>query len=165
MIIFCLILFAELGPISKTLNSTAREKACETLLAQACRHAPTLLDYIPSYKGVLKREKKKEGEPSRARRASQRKGDQAASGIARKRKAASNAKGARKKRQPGVRLPKIRYTAEEWLTPLGDNEVFEPVLSRLNVPLKFVEPNADEMSRRGIPRLVILTKTTNPARN
>ncbi|KAG5527162.1 hypothetical protein RHGRI_028170 [Rhododendron griersonianum] len=62
-------------------------------------------------------------------------------------------------------MPKIGYTPEEWLTPLGDDEVFEPVLPGINVPLKVVEPNADEMSRRGIPRPVIPTKTANPAWN
>ncbi|KAG5527161.1 hypothetical protein RHGRI_028169 [Rhododendron griersonianum] len=64
-----------------------------------------------------------------------------------------------------MKLSKIGYTAEEWLTPLGDEKVFELVLLGLNVPLKVVEPNADEMSRRGIPRPVIPTKTANPAWN
>lgn len=161
MISLVLICFAELSPISKTLNSTAREKACETVLAQACRHAPTLLDYKPSYKGVLK---KKDGEPSGKEQ--QKKGNQPATGVTQKKKrGASNAEGAKEKRQRGVRLPKIRYTAEEWLTPLGADIVFEPTIPGFNAPLRLVEPSTEDMSRRGIPRPVIPSKLSNPAKS
>lgn len=113
----------------------AREKACKELLAQACRHAPTILDYKPSYKGVLKKkEKKKEGELSEKDK--QKRGDQTTTGATqKKREVAPNAGGARKKRQAGVRLSKIGYTAEEWLTPLGGSDIFEPMLLGLNIPL------------------------------
>ncbi|KAF7154506.1 hypothetical protein RHSIM_Rhsim01G0191200 [Rhododendron simsii] len=53
-------------------------------------------------------------------------------------------------------MPKIGYTAEEWLTPLSADEIPAPV--------KVVEPSAEEMSRRNIPRPVIPTKSVNPAR-
>ncbi|KAI8560437.1 hypothetical protein RHMOL_Rhmol04G0255100 [Rhododendron molle] len=156
---------AKLGPISKTLNSTARELACDALRAQSCRLASTLLDYKPSCKGVLKRkEKKKDGEPSE--KDQQRKENQPISDpTQKKRKRPPETEGAQKKRQLGVRLPKIGYTAAEWLTPLRADEVFEAALLGLNIPLKAVEPNADEMSRRGIPRPAIPTKTANPPRN
>lgn len=62
-------------------------------------------------------------------------------------------------------MPKIGYTAEEWLTPLDPNDVFEPHIPGLNVPLCLVDPNIEEMSRGNIPRPIIPTKTTNPARN
>lgn len=54
LFVWCSLPFAKLGPISKGLNINSGADHCETLLAQACRDAPTLLDYVPSYKGVLK---------------------------------------------------------------------------------------------------------------
>ncbi|KAI8530178.1 hypothetical protein RHMOL_Rhmol11G0035600 [Rhododendron molle] len=47
--------------ITKREQSLAVEKNVETLKAQICHDAPTLLGYIPSYKGKLKR-REKEGE-------------------------------------------------------------------------------------------------------
>ncbi|KAG5525675.1 hypothetical protein RHGRI_032090 [Rhododendron griersonianum] len=61
-------------------------------------------------------------------------------------------------------MPKIGYTAEEWLTPLRSEDIFEPPIPGFNVPLQIHEPIAEEMSRRNIPRPVIPTKTANPAR-
>ncbi|KAF7150811.1 hypothetical protein RHSIM_Rhsim02G0015100 [Rhododendron simsii] len=75
---------------------------------------------------------------------------------ARKKKGPAHTDGPIPKRQRGVKLPKIGYTAEEWLTPLGADDT--------PVPLKVVEPSADEMSRRNIPRPVIPTKSANPSR-
>ncbi|KAF7126485.1 hypothetical protein RHSIM_Rhsim05G0211400 [Rhododendron simsii] len=60
------------------------------------------------------------------------------------------------KRQRGVKLPKIGYTAEEWLTPLRPEEI--------PIPITIVDPSAEDMSRRNIPRPVIPTKSANPAR-
>ncbi|KAF7123849.1 hypothetical protein RHSIM_Rhsim12G0055300 [Rhododendron simsii] len=153
---FCIAvieIIAGLGPILKGLNTNSREKACETLLARLCRQAPTLLDYKPSYKGVLRgRRKKTEGESSKAA-----KRDQPSGTVVRKKKKANlNIEGVREKRERGVRLPKIGYTAEEWLTPLGADEI--------PVPLKIVEPATKEMSRRNILRPVIPTKFANPTR-
>lgn len=139
MILFLLLFLslAELGPISKGLNTNSRAKACETFLAQACRHGPTLLDYTPSYKGVLRRkEKKKDGEPS-----------------VQKKNAPTGAGGAKKtKRQPRVKLPKFGWTAKEWLEPLRTDDDFEPVIPGLNVPLRIIDPTPKEISRRNIPR-------------
>lgn len=157
---------AELGPVSKTQNSQAREKACEDILAQACRHAPTLLNCEPSYKGVLKKKekKKKEGEPSES--AIQKEGVQLHKGAARKRrKAASQTDGARKKGGRGVNLPKIGYTAEEWLMPLGIDRAFESAFQAIYHPLRTSEPSVEEMSRRNIPRPPIPTKPANPAKS
>lgn len=134
------------------------------MLAQACRQALTLLDYKPSYKGVLKRkERKKDGETVEKGKA--KKGSHPNSEVTQKKsKVPPNTEGIRKKRQKGgVRLPKIGYTAEEWLTPLGGDDVFEPVLPGLNIPLRVVSPNIDDMSRRNIQRPTIPTKPTNPA--
>ncbi|KAI8538437.1 hypothetical protein RHMOL_Rhmol09G0103400 [Rhododendron molle] len=47
----------------KRQQSLAVEKNVEDLLAKICRDAPTLLNYIPSYKEKLKR-REKEKEPS-----------------------------------------------------------------------------------------------------
>ncbi|KAF7143972.1 hypothetical protein RHSIM_Rhsim05G0059700 [Rhododendron simsii] len=60
------------------------------------------------------------------------------------------------KRHRGVRIPKLGYSAEEWLTPLYTDEI--------PVPLKVVEPSAEEMSRRNIPRPTIPTKSAIPTR-
>ncbi|KAG5517034.1 hypothetical protein RHGRI_037699 [Rhododendron griersonianum] len=155
----------QLGPISKTLNSVAREKACETLRAQVCRHAPTLLDYKPSYKGVLKKKekKKKDGEPSGVTK--RKRANKPNQGASREKKGApSDLEGPRQKHQRGVRLPKIGYTAEEWLTPLCSEDIFGPPIPGFNVPLQIHEPTVEEMSRRNISRPVIPTKTANPAR-
>ncbi|KAF7152942.1 hypothetical protein RHSIM_Rhsim01G0087400 [Rhododendron simsii] len=76
--------------------------------------------------------------------------------MKKKRKSGPNGGGLQERRQRGVRLPKIGYTAEEWLTPLNAEDI--------PTPLKIVEPSAEEMSRRNIPRPVIPTKTANPAR-
>lgn len=116
-------------------------------MAQACRHAPTLLDYKPSYKGVLKKkEKKKESEEGQLKE-----GPQSIAGATQKRKkVVFSTEGTRQKRQKGVRLPKIGYTAAEWLTPLGADDV--------------AEQTAEEMSRRNIPRPPILTKLANSAK-
>ncbi|KAI8527607.1 hypothetical protein RHMOL_Rhmol12G0088500 [Rhododendron molle] len=153
----------ELGPISKTLNSVARESACDTLRAQGCRHAPTLLDYEPSNKGVLRRKKKKkEGGPNEKDKPAG--GKKPSSGATKtKRKADPNVLEAQPKRQRGVKLSRLGYTIEEWLSPLGSDKVCEPALPRLNIPLKVVEPSVKEMSRRGISRPAIPTKTSNPA--
>ncbi|KAG5530593.1 hypothetical protein RHGRI_025525 [Rhododendron griersonianum] len=64
----------------------------------------------------------------------------------------------------GVRLPKIGFSAEEWLTPLGQDYIFEPEGPGLNAPLQIREPTEAEMSRRNIPRPSIPTKSANPAR-
>ncbi|KAG5563918.1 hypothetical protein RHGRI_000187 [Rhododendron griersonianum] len=72
--------------------------------------------------------------------------------------------GPRQKRQKGVRLPKVGYTAEERLSPLGQEDFSEPSVPGFNVPLQIHEPTVEEMSRRNVPRPVIPTKTTNPAR-
>lgn len=90
---WCCLLFVEHDPISKGLNIFSDTDHCETLLAQACRDAPTLLDYVPSYKGVLKRkEKRKEGEPDKGK------------------KSPPTTTGGAKKvpKQPRVRLPTFR---------------------------------------------------------
>ncbi|KAG5524684.1 hypothetical protein RHGRI_031382 [Rhododendron griersonianum] len=140
-------LFAELGPISKTQNTQARERACEEILPQACRHAPTLLDYEPSYKGVLKKkDKKKDGEPSDLIKG--KKSGQPSQGTKKKR-VPTDTEGPSQKRQKGVRLPKIGFSAEEWLSLLGQD---------------IREPTEAEMSRRNIPRPSIPTKSANPAR-
>ncbi|KAG5556287.1 hypothetical protein RHGRI_006782 [Rhododendron griersonianum] len=71
-----------------------------------------------------------------------------------KKRAPTNTEGPSQKRQKGVRLPKIGFSAEEWLSPLGQDFVFEPIR----------EPTEAEMSRRNIPRPSIPTKSANPAR-
>lgn len=141
--------FAELGPISKVLNTNSRVKACEKLLARACRDAPTLLNYVPSYMGVLKRRgKRKEGEL----------------GVCKK-KVTTAAAGAKKgPKQPRVKLSTFRKSAVEWFEPLRSDDVFEPILLGLNVSLQTIDLTDEEMSRRNVPRPVIPTKTTNPAR-
>ncbi|KAG5512675.1 hypothetical protein RHGRI_038961 [Rhododendron griersonianum] len=72
--------------------------------------------------------------------------------------------GPSEKRQKGVRLPKIGFSAEEWLSPLGQDFIFEPTGPGLNAPLQIREPTEAEMSRRNIPRPSIPTKSANPAR-
>lgn len=149
MILFvcCFLAFAELCPISKGLNTNSRAKACKILLAQACRHAPTLLDYVPSYKGVLKRkEKKKDGESNVS-----------------KKKTSDTATAKKKSKQPRVKLPTFGWSATEWFEPFCSDDVCEPVLPGLNVPLQVIDPTPEEMSRRKILRPVIPTKTTNLA--
>ncbi|KAF7144975.1 hypothetical protein RHSIM_Rhsim04G0103900 [Rhododendron simsii] len=136
----------EFGPISKVLNTNSREKANETLLAQVCRHAPTLLEYKPSYKGVLRGRKRiGDGESSKAAQ-KQKPSDPI---VQKKKKAPAQTDEPGPKRQRGVKLPRIGYSVEEWLTPLGADET----------PL-----SAEEMSRRNIPRPVIPTKSANLAR-
>ncbi|KAG5525090.1 hypothetical protein RHGRI_031687 [Rhododendron griersonianum] len=66
--------------------------------------------------------------------------------------------------QKRVRLPKIGFSAEEWLTPLGQDFIFEPAGPGLKAPLQIREPTEEEMSRRNIPRPSIPTKSANPAR-
>jgi hypothetical protein len=158
----CFVL-SELGPISRTLNTQSREAACETLLAIPVRHAPTLLDYKPSYKGVLKKkEKKKEGEPDAP--SVKEVGGPSAGPAKKKRKTASGAEGTQKKRQPGVKLPKIGYTLQEWLSPLEEDFVFDFQPTQHNAPLQISEPTAEDMSRRNIPRPPIPTKTSVPGK-
>lgn len=131
------------------MNTNSRADYCETLLAQAFRDTPTFLDYVPSYKGVLKRkEKRKEGEPNIG-----------------KKKAPTVVEGAKKKtKQPRVRLPTFRKSAAHWFEPLRLDDVEEPILLGLNVPLQSIDPTTEEMSRRNVPRSDIPTKTTNLAR-
>lgn len=61
----CLPFFADHRTITKTQQSLVVEKHVDILKAQVCQDAPTLLDYIPSYKGKLKRKEKEVGEPSK----------------------------------------------------------------------------------------------------
>ncbi|KAG5527541.1 hypothetical protein RHGRI_028446 [Rhododendron griersonianum] len=61
-------------------------------------------------------------------------------------------------------MPKIGFSAEEWLSPLGQDFIFEPTGPGLNAPLQIREPTEAEMSRRNIPRPSIPTKNANPAR-
>lgn len=112
-------------------------------MVQAYRDSPTLLDYVPFYKGVLrKKDKRKEGEPSR-----------------RKRGAPSGTKGAKKGlKQLRVRLPTFRKNAEFWFGPPKPSDVEEPILPGLNVPLQFIDPSAEDMSRKNIARPVIPTR-------
>ncbi|KAF7128858.1 hypothetical protein RHSIM_Rhsim10G0098800 [Rhododendron simsii] len=113
-----------------------------------------LLEYKPSYKGVLRgRKKSEEGGPSATTKKDK---PSETTTQKKKRKSGPNGGGFQEKRQRGVRLPKIGYTAEEWLTPLNAEDI--------PTPLKIIEPSAEEMSRRNIPRPVIPTKTANPAR-
>lgn len=62
-------------------------------------------------------------------------------------------------------MPKIGYTAEDWLTPLDPNDVFEPRLPGFNIPLRISDSSVEEMSRRNVTRPIIPTKPANPARN
>ncbi|KAG5532660.1 hypothetical protein RHGRI_027083 [Rhododendron griersonianum] len=78
--------------------------------------------------------------------------------------APTDTEGPRQKRQKGVRLPKIGFSAEEWLTPLGQDYIFEPAGPGFNAHLQIREPTEEEISRRNIPRPSIPTKSTNPAR-
>lgn len=97
---------------------------------------------------MKRKEKRKEGEPSVAEK-----------------KAPTRASGAKKApKQPRVKLSSFGWSVAEWFEPLRSNDVYEPVLPGLNVPLQAVEPSAEEMSRRNIPRPVIPTKTTNSAK-
>lgn len=140
--------FAALGPISKGLHTNSVAEHCETLKAQAYRDAPTLLEYTPSYKGVLRKKTKKEGEP-----------------IVKKKAGPSETQGAgRGQKLPRVRLPTFRKSADYWFGL--ENEVQEPILPRLNVPLRTVAPIFDDdMSRRNVPQPVIPTRTLAPARS
>lgn len=52
-------LIAKLGPITKGLLLLVEKDNVDTLKAQTCRDTPTLLDYIPSYKGVLRKRPRK----------------------------------------------------------------------------------------------------------
>ncbi|KAG5564100.1 hypothetical protein RHGRI_000320 [Rhododendron griersonianum] len=61
-------------------------------------------------------------------------------------------------------MPKIGFSAEEWLTSLGQDYIFEPAGPGLNAPLQIREPIEEEMSRRNIPRPSIPTKSANPDR-
>ncbi|KAG5549742.1 hypothetical protein RHGRI_014892 [Rhododendron griersonianum] len=81
-----------------------------------------------------------------------------------KKRAPTYTEGPSEKRQKGVRLPKIGFSAEEWLSPLGQDFIFEPTGPGLNAPLQIREPTEAEMSRRNIPRPSIPTKNANPAR-
>lgn len=156
--------FSELGPISRTLNTQSREAACETLLAIAVRHAPTLLDYKPSYKGVLKKkERKKDGEPDVP--SVREIGGPSAGPAKKKRKTASGAEGPQKKRQPGVKLPRIGYSLQEWFSPLEADLDFDSQPLHHNAPLVISEPDEEEMSRRNIPRPQIPTKPSVPGKS
>lgn len=64
-----------------------------------------------------------------------------------------------------MKFPTFRKSAAEWFEPLRLEDVCELIIPGLNVPLIVVEPTEEEMSRRNIPRPVILTRTMNPARN
>lgn len=106
------------------------------------------MDYIPSYKGVLKRkEKTKDGEPNVG-----------------KKKALETAATKKKPKQPRVKLSTFGWSAAEWFEPFRSDNIWEPVLPGLNFPLQVIDPTPEEMSRRNIPRPVIPMKTTNPAR-
>ncbi|KAG5530595.1 hypothetical protein RHGRI_025527 [Rhododendron griersonianum] len=61
-------------------------------------------------------------------------------------------------------MPKIGFTTEEWLSPLGQDFIFELTGPGLNAPLQIREPTEAEMSRKNIPRPSIPTKSANPAR-
>lgn len=56
---FC---FADLGPISQTQKKLAEEEYVKLLRSITCRHAPILLEYTPSYEGIMKEEKAEEEE-------------------------------------------------------------------------------------------------------
>ncbi|KAG5521922.1 hypothetical protein RHGRI_034218 [Rhododendron griersonianum] len=113
----------EHGPISKGLNTNSVAEHCETLKGQACRDTPTLLNYIPSYKGVLrKKEKRKDGESTN-----------------KKKMAPSDNQGAQKgQKRPRVRLPTYRKSTAYWFSPTKPSDVEEPILPGFNVPLQTV---------------------------
>ncbi|KAF7152420.1 hypothetical protein RHSIM_Rhsim01G0019100 [Rhododendron simsii] len=90
-----------------------------------------------------KSEAAQKGQPSDKTNRKRKRGPRSTEGIA-------------EKRQQGVKLPKIGYTAEEWLTPLCAEQI--------PIPIRIVEPSAEEMSRRNIPRPTIPTKSANPAK-
>lgn len=59
------LLFATLGSISLALNRLVEEEHVKALRSIPCQDAPILLEYTPSYRGILKTrkpKKNKEGE-------------------------------------------------------------------------------------------------------
>lgn len=82
-----------------------------------------------------------------------------------KKKAPVAAAAKKKIKQPRVKLPKFGWTVEEWFEPFRSDDVIEPIILGLNIPLQVIDPTPEEMSRRNIPRPFIPTKTTNPTRS
>ncbi|KAI8559947.1 hypothetical protein RHMOL_Rhmol04G0216100 [Rhododendron molle] len=114
----------------------AVEKNVDTLLAQICRDAPTLLGYVPSYKGKLKR-KDKEGEPSK-KAGSKEGGQQKGKG--------EQLKLTKKGKEPRVKFPSFRKPAEFWF-----QESQQTVLLGINIPLQSLVPKfVEKMGRRNV---------------
>lgn len=132
--------FADHRAITKTQQSLAVEKHIDTLKAQVCRDASTLLGYIPSYKGKLKR-KENEGEPSK--RAGGKKGGEQQKGKGQR-------PGPSKKgKEPRVKFPTFRKPTEFWFQESQRSE-----LPGINIPLQTIIPNfAEGMSRRNTIRV------------
>lgn len=118
--------FADHRAITKNLHTVSSERNVDILRSQAYQDAPTLLGYIPSYKGKLKRREKKEGGPSE--------------------KVGPSEKGGNKKKSQELRvkLLSFRKLAAFWL---GEDQ--ETTLPGFNIPLQTIVPDfAKEMLRR-----------------
>lgn len=113
----------------------------EILRSQACRDAPTLLGYVPSYKGKLKRKEKEEGELSK-KAATSKKGGKQKGGNQQKR-------GSKKGKELRVKFPTFRKITEFWFRESVGIE-----LLGINIPLRTIVPEfSEEMSRRNVVRV------------
>lgn len=105
----------------------------EILRSQACRDAPTLLGYVPSYKGKLKRKEKEAGKPSKKASTSKKGGGKQTGGQ-------------KKGKKPRVKFPTFRKTVEFWFRESKGTK-----LPGINILLQTIIPEfTKDMSRRNV---------------
>lgn len=118
------------------------EKHIDVLKSQACQDALTLLGYIPSFKGKLKRKEEEEREPSKKAGVKKKGGE--------KWKGESQlAGGSKKGKEPRVKFPTFRKPVEFWFQKSQQAE-----LSAINIPLWTIIPDSTEgLSWRNVVRV------------
>lgn len=122
----------------------AIEKNIDILKALICRDEPTLLGYIPSYKGKLKR-RETEGKPSKQASEKIKKG-----GVQQKGRS-QQLGGSKKAKEPRVKFLTLRKTADFWFQESRVTDI-----PGINTPLQTLLPEfAEEMPRRNVVRVNI----------
>ncbi|KAI8530297.1 hypothetical protein RHMOL_Rhmol11G0045600 [Rhododendron molle] len=133
--------FRDHRAITKRQQDLAVEKNVETLKAQICRDAPTLIGYDPSYKGKLKRREKGAGSSMKA------KGKKATGGQAGK---SEKTKPNEMAKDTRVKFPTFKKSTNFWL---GEGQPSD--FPGINIPpIRTLIPEfADDMGRKNVVRL------------
>ncbi|KAI8550786.1 hypothetical protein RHMOL_Rhmol06G0134200 [Rhododendron molle] len=135
--------FRDHRAITKREQHLAVEKNVETLKAQICRDAPTLLGYDPSYKGKLKRKEKESGPSSKVGGKKK---------VAEEKRGEKVAKPSKKMKEPRMKFPSLKKSADFWFQASQPSH-----FSGIDIPpLRTLIPEfADNMGRKNVIRMNI----------